>query len=436
MKRLLLLLFLFCTIAWAHTFHGVSMAPNTLKGWVVTSDTGYIYYTPDCGLTWTSQTTLTYRYLRDIFFLNDQKGWLCTTYGCVYHTENGGIYWSVQVMGLSKNSFRITFINDSCGWVGCRGAIVGQTIDGGQVWQQIWLPYPPFHVDTVDIWGISFVNRQKGLFCAGRFLKYIESLPGQGDTWFRKGQGYIGKSIDGGLNWQLLLRDTINDFFDIKMLDSLNGFVVGGNDRTMSAVVMKTSNGGNIWQNVTIPSQAKYLQSLEFVDNNHAWAVGHNGTIIHSNNEGNTWQMQTSNVNTTLYDVDFADTLHGLIAGDSYVLYTYNSGNTWNIANMGIEEDNSTFNAISSRLEVYPNPAKALTAIRYSLPTEGKASLQFFDISGKLVKTLDNEYKNAGNYSVIWNGTDDNNRKMSEGVYFCILRTDGKSLKQKILMVK
>jgi len=432
MKRLVFLLFLFCTTAWAHTFHGAAMAPNTLKGWVATSDTCLVFYTPDCGINWINQSLNSYilRSCYDVFFLDEQKGWVSTDQGCVYNTENGGLNWTRQVYGLSYYSYRLFFIDSSYGWVGCEAAFIGRTTNGGNFWEQLCLPYPPFHVDTIDVWGVSFVARQKGWICTGR---YIHPMYPQ-DTFFG-GQGFIATSIDSGLNWQLLRRDTIYDFFDIKMLDTLNGFVVGGNDRTMSANVMRTYNGGNTWQPVTIPSQAKYLRSIKFVGN-HAWAVGHNGTIIHSNNDGNTWQMQTSNVNTTLYDVDFADTLHGLIAGDSYVLYTYNSGNTWNIANVGIEEESSTLNAIHSMLEIYPNPVKSLTVVRYSLPAEGNVSLQFFDISGRLVKTLDNEYKNAGNYSVIWNGTDDNNGKVCEGVYFCILRTNGKNLQKKLMIVK
>jgi photosystem II stability/assembly factor-like uncharacterized protein len=427
MKRLVLLLFLFCTIALAHTFHGVSMVPNTLKGWVVASDTGLICYTPDCGLTWINQSFFTSRYFFDVFFLNEQKGWIGTDCGFIFYTDNGGQIWSIQVMGLACLIERFFLLDSNYIWVGCYTAILGRTTDGGQNWEQIMLPYPQFHYDTVDIHGVSFINKYKGWFCSGR---YPGEGPCSGDTNYSGGQGFIATSADSGLNWQLLLRDTIYDFFDIKMLDTLNGFVVGGNDRTMSAVVMKTSNGGNAWQPVTIPSQAKYLRSLQFVGN-HAWAVGHNGTIIHSNNGGNTWQMQTSNVNTTLYDVDFADTLHGLISGDSYVLYTYNGGNTWNIANVGIEEESSTHNAIHIMLEVYPNPAKTLTAIHYSLPAESKVSLQLYDISGRLVKTLVNEQKKQGNYSINLNS-----RTLSAGVYFLSLETEEKKIIERVVVIK
>lgn len=122
------------------------------------------------------------------------------------------------------------------------------------------------------------------------------------------------------------------------MLDTPNGFVIGSNDRTMSALVIKTQDGGVTQQNVSIPTQAKYLRSIKFVGN-HEWAVGHNDTILCSDNRGITWAMQTSPVNTTLHNIDFSDSIYGLIASDGYVLYTHNGGITWNVATLGIEEE-------------------------------------------------------------------------------------------------
>ena len=225
-KNICVLLFLiFLSTTRAYVFHGAAMAPNTLKGWVVTSDTGLVFYTPDCGLSWINQSFLTPLWFSDIFFLNEQKGWIVSAQqGFVFYTANSGDSWSLQCMGLAKRAYRIFFLDDSCGWVACGGAMLGRTTHGGHnfSWEQIFLPCPPFSVESVNVNGVWFVNRLKGWLCAGRFPVYW-----QPDTWFTKGQGYIAKSIDGGLNWQLLLRDTINDFFDIKFLDSLNGFVVG-----------------------------------------------------------------------------------------------------------------------------------------------------------------------------------------------------------------
>jgi hypothetical protein len=47
----------------------------------------------------------------------------------------------------------------------------------------------------------------------------------------------------------------------------------------------------------------------------------------------------------------------------------------------------------------YPNPFNPLTRITYHLPEDGKVSLKVYDILGREVKTLVNEFKNMGKYT-------------------------------------
>jgi photosystem II stability/assembly factor-like uncharacterized protein len=427
-KAFLLCFLVSITLTFGRTYHGAALAPDGQNGWVVASDTaGYILHTPNCGINWTIQSVPDERRLVDVFFLTEQKGWIGGDQGFIFYTENGGANWSRQALGLAKEYVtRISFIDDSCGWAACSERIVARTIHGGlnYSWEQICLPNPPFNSETVNLSGISFVDRQKGWFCVGRYPFYVETLPGQGDTWFTKGQGYIAKSSDGGVNWQLLRRDTIYDFFDIKFQDSLNGFVVGGNDRTMSAVMIRTSNGGNTWQIVSIPAQTKFLRAMDVINNNYIWAVGHNGTIIHSRNGGQAWIQQQSNVNTALYDVDFADTLHGLVAGDSYVLYTHDGGNTWHIANLGVEEERSMLNATRNTLEIYPNPAKTFFTVRAPLNARG-SMLRMFDVTGKVVKELESSGNRQLRISL---------DRIKNGVYF--VQVGDELVKEKLVVTR
>jgi hypothetical protein len=83
-----------------------------------------------------------------------------------------------------------------------------------------------------------------------------------------------------------------------------------------------------------------------------------------------------------------------------------------------------------------PNPFKSQTIIRYSLPKESKVSLLIYDVSGKLVKVLVNGPKKPGVYNLIWNGTDDQGKKVAQGVYFYALRTDNQRFQKKMLMLK
>ena len=83
-----------------------------------------------------------------------------------------------------------------------------------------------------------------------------------------------------------------------------------------------------------------------------------------------------------------------------------------------------------------PNPFNSQTAIRYSIPRECNVSVSIYDVSGKLVKILINETMNAGFYSVSWNGTDNDGRKVGQGVYFYVLKTAGEKIQKKMLMLR
>ncbi len=419
----------------AFNYHGAAMAPNTLTGWVVTIDTPMVFHSSDGGHNWVNQSFPDPLSYFDVFALNSQKAWIAGNLGFIHYTPNGGQTWYLQRMGLSKWTSRIFFINDTIGWAACGSAIIGKTIMGNDtiyqmdLWKQINLTNPPFSSDSCDIYGIHFIDENKGWFCAGRYP--------ENDSEYVKGQGYIAKTIDGGgnaLTWQLQKRDTVHDFFDIKFIDSLTGFVVGGNDRTNNGIVMKTLNGGQNWQMVTIPTQTKILRAIEIVGNRHLWAVGRNGSVIHSTDGGNNWTWQTCGVDTTLFDIDFADTLNGLIAGNGYVLYTHNGGATWTITNVyGIEEQSKISSTSESRIliQAAPNPFYSQTIIKIPNWNPSENILQIFNVTGNMIKTL-----KLSQSSVVWNGKDMNNKYVPAGVYYARVKSRKNSATIPIILTK
>jgi len=57
--------------------------------------------------------------------------------------------------------------------------------------------------------------------------------------------------------------------------------------------------------------------------------------------------------------------------------------------------------------------------ITYELPENGFVTIKIYDISGRLVKVITNEYMQAGSHAMMWDGTDSRGNIVAAGVYFC-----------------
>jgi len=84
----------------------------------------------------------------------------------------------------------------------------------------------------------------------------------------------------------------------------------------------------------------------------------------------------------------------------------------------------------------YPNPFNPTTGIAYALPEATNVRLEIFNVLGQQVKTLVNEYQNAGNYDVIWDGLNNNGSSVASGIYFYRLTTDKEQATKKMMMLK
>lgn len=71
----------------------------------------------------------------------------------------------------------------------------------------------------------------------------------------------------------------------------------------------------------------------------------------------------------------------------------------------------------------YPNPFNSETTINYQLPFDFYVVLKIYNILGREVKTLVNEKKTAGYYSVRWDGTNISDTKVSSGIYLYKIKT-------------
>ncbi|HMA62608.1 MAG TPA: FlgD immunoglobulin-like domain containing protein, partial [bacterium] len=72
----------------------------------------------------------------------------------------------------------------------------------------------------------------------------------------------------------------------------------------------------------------------------------------------------------------------------------------------------------------YPNPFNPFTNIRFDMREDADLNIAIYNIQGQKIKTLiDDDYPAGRNYSVQWNGTDQQGNQVSAGVYLCKMKT-------------
>jgi thiol-disulfide isomerase/thioredoxin len=83
-----------------------------------------------------------------------------------------------------------------------------------------------------------------------------------------------------------------------------------------------------------------------------------------------------------------------------------------------------------------PNPCSNGASIAYALPRAGTVSLNVYDVSGRLARTLDSGVKNAGNHQVAWDLRDNSGQAVANGVYLYRLISGNFQSTQKLTVLK
>ena len=84
----------------------------------------------------------------------------------------------------------------------------------------------------------------------------------------------------------------------------------------------------------------------------------------------------------------------------------------------------------------YPNPFNPITNIVFSLSKHSLVDLKIVDIEGRQIRHLISNGFAAGRHGVSWNATNDLGAVVSSGIYFMVLRAEGKVLSQKLSLIR
>lgn len=257
--------------------------------------------------------------LSDVFFINDNTGWVSQYYGGtpnVLKTTNGGINWMDRSTpdtpfllhfinentgfsigftsykttngGLNWNTMSasgefVSFVDNSTGWVVNRNGSVHKTTNAGDSWSTI-------NIGNAFLSSVYFLNSSTG---------WVVS----------EGTNSVIKTTNGGANWNVIsLGISAGLYFSINFSDENNGRILGQN------LFLKTSNGGQNWFAGNSPAD-QFLDDQYFINSSTGWVTARFGGVFFTSNGGTNWLQQSTGVQT--FACSFTPQGAGYVCGSS-----------------------------------------------------------------------------------------------------------------------
>ncbi len=222
-------------------------------------------------------------------------------------------------------------------------------------------------------------------------------------------------SFSGDLNWTKNSDKAYDGFYSMK-----SGSIVASETTTME--VTKTTQAGTF-------SFYKFVSSESGYDYLHFYIDG---------SEKNTWSGTSQ---TTWDEVSYTVT-----EGTHTYKWKYTKDSGVNSGSDCAWVDFIDFPpAISSvkndlskntKINISPNPFNENTSFEFYINKKSNVFIGIYSYNGQLVKTLLNNQVDSGNHRVIWNGRNDNNQQLANGLYFCKIINEGNSITEKIILMK
>jgi hypothetical protein len=150
-------------------------------------------------------------------------------------------------------------------------------------------------------------------------------------------------------------------------------------------------------------------------------------TLTFSPDGGNTWSLIADNVTAQTYRWQVPaepseSALVRVFISDNRGIMGYATSAPFAILS-SVTGAETAVPAVYALMQNAPNPFAGATRIVYDLPEESKVALRIFDVSGRMVRILENGVLPAGRYEAAWDGRDAEGRDLASGIYFYRLET-------------
>jgi hypothetical protein len=88
-------------------------------------------------------------------------------------------------------------------------------------------------------------------------------------------------------------------------------------------------------------------------------------------------------------------------------------------------------------LAPFPDPCLSDVVLRYEVAEEGRwGTIKIFDMSGRLVRDLNEGRMDPGQYAVVWDLKANNGERVAPGIYFCVLSSKDLDSAKKFAVLK
>jgi len=240
---------------------------DAMHGWAVGSSnsSGIVYATTDGGTTWNQQAVNSFYYvdLFDVFFIDNQTGWVVGESGNIYKTTNGGTTWTnLATIPNSPELQKVNFTSLTNGYVLGTNNIYSTTTDGGTTWTN------GGSISDTKL-DCLFTSSQIGIAC---------------------GTNQISRTTDGGTSWSHTTSTTT--FRGIDSTSANNLWIVG------DAGYITSSDQGANWSSINTFSSGGGGTDIRFLNSNIGWVTQSGSSIIKTVNGGSTWTNDFTTSNT------------------------------------------------------------------------------------------------------------------------------------------
>lgn len=265
---------------------------------------------------WVQQSESVAGDLVAVFFTSSDKGWIAGDNGYLASTADGGQTWTKYPLNATEDINEIYFRNDENGYL-VAGRKMFITHDAGRTWKETRIYRSgAFGAGSPEFLSIRFSDKKHG-YVVGSVLQrsggdevVIDSL--------------LMTTEDGGDTWQRITVPTKSELFHLDFSGNSHGWIVGD-----GGVILASTDEGRTWRK-QVSGTSLPLYNVDFRDDNEGYVVGKTGTILRTSNGGITWEKVSTNFNDTLMRVDFADDKNGWIVGyKGDILRSNDKGKIW-----------------------------------------------------------------------------------------------------------